>query len=126
MNLVAKEWVAAQHPDSPGTLVLSQGVGAVHELKGAVVFDPRKPGDMARALDTALNMPLAERKDRHERNLAAVNGNKAKDWFERSMSAMIAVASGNEAMQTSDSFLHGTRLQGLLPKKGTGRRVEYP
>jgi len=35
MNLVAKEYVAAQAPDNPGVLVLSQFAGAAQELKSA-------------------------------------------------------------------------------------------
>ena len=32
MNLVAKEYVAAQDPEDPGVLVLSQFAGAAQEL----------------------------------------------------------------------------------------------
>ena len=64
MNLVAKEYVAAQDPDDPGVLVLSRFAGAAEELTDAVLVDPRDIMGMARALREALAMPLDERKAR--------------------------------------------------------------
>ena len=45
MNLVAKEYVAAQDPEDPGVLVLSQFAGAAEELDGALIVNPhdRRP-----------------------------------------------------------------------------------
>ena len=40
MNLVAKEYVAAQNPFDPGVLVLSEFAGAARELDGAVLVNP--------------------------------------------------------------------------------------
>ena len=59
MNLVAKEYVAAQDPDDPGVLVLSQFAGAARELDAALIVNPvrssrgrrgagSRPGDAAR------------------------------------------------------------------------------
>jgi trehalose 6-phosphate synthase len=67
MNLVAKEYVAAQDPDDPGVLVLSQFAGAAEELNGAILVNPHETEAMAAAIDTALKMPLFERKERHRR-----------------------------------------------------------
>ncbi|MDB5413142.1 MAG: Alpha,alpha-trehalose-phosphate synthase [Rubritepida sp.] len=64
MNLVAKEFVAAQPPEDPGVLILSRFAGAAHELEGAVKVNPNDPDEIAEALDLALTMPLAERKAR--------------------------------------------------------------
>jgi len=80
MNLVAKEYVAAQKRDNPGVLVLSQFAGAARELKDAVLTNPWYVDGMARDLDRALRMPLEERRTRHERLLAAVTRNTAKTW----------------------------------------------
>ena len=40
MNLVAKEYVAAQDPANPGVLVLSQFAGAANELTSALIVNP--------------------------------------------------------------------------------------
>ena len=61
MNLVAKEYVAAQNPDDPGVLVLSQFAGAAEEMKGALMVNPHDIVGMSEALGRALSMPLAER-----------------------------------------------------------------
>src|ERR1700675_2577702 len=64
MNLVAKEYVAAQNPENPGVLVLSQFAGAAEELDGALLINPHEPEAIAAAIDAALNMPLDERQQR--------------------------------------------------------------
>ena len=47
MNLVAKEFVAAQDPDDPGVLLLSRFAGAAVELRDAVLTNPYHPDGMA-------------------------------------------------------------------------------
>jgi trehalose 6-phosphate synthase len=64
MNLVAKEYVAAQNPSDPGVLVLSRFAGAARQLEAALLVNPHDADAMADALDTALRMPLAERQAR--------------------------------------------------------------
>ncbi len=80
MNLVAKEYVAAQDPDDPGVLVLSQFAGAAAEMKDAILTNPYWADGMARDLDRALRMPLDERKMRHARSLAIVERTTAQSW----------------------------------------------
>ena len=65
MNLVAKEFVAAQPDEDPGVLVLSQFAGAAHELTEALIVNPFDPDAIADAMHSALTMPLAERRERH-------------------------------------------------------------
>jgi trehalose-6-phosphate synthase len=43
MNLVAKEFVAAQNPDDPGVLILSRFAGAAHECAAALLVNPYDP-----------------------------------------------------------------------------------
>jgi trehalose 6-phosphate synthase len=64
MNLVAKEFVAAQPDDDPGVLVLSQFAGAAHELTEALIVNPFDPDAIAEAMHFGLSMSLAERKER--------------------------------------------------------------
>jgi trehalose-6-phosphate synthase len=49
MNLVAKEYVAAQDPSDPGVLIVSPFAGAAHELTTAVVANPYDPDAVAEA-----------------------------------------------------------------------------
>ena len=64
MNLVAKEYVAAQAAADPGVLILSRFAGAAEELPEAVLVNPLDVDDIADAIETALSMPLAERRER--------------------------------------------------------------
>ena len=65
MNLVAKEFVAAQDPADPGVLILSRFAGAAEELTTAILVNPNDPDDIAEAMHAALKMPLEERQERH-------------------------------------------------------------
>jgi alpha,alpha-trehalose-phosphate synthase [UDP-forming]/trehalose-phosphatase len=91
MNLVAKEYVAAQDPEDPGVLVLSQFAGAAYEMRDAVLTNPYHADGMARDLDRALRMPLEERKARHARSLAVVERTNAQSW---AMSFLDALSEG--------------------------------
>ncbi len=82
MNLVAKEYVAAQNPDNPGALVLSQFAGAADDLPGALVVNPFDTGQMADALAQALSMPLAERKARHLDMMKSLREKDLSAWRE--------------------------------------------
>ncbi|MGQ3227661.1 MAG: alpha,alpha-trehalose-phosphate synthase (UDP-forming), partial [Blastomonas fulva] len=72
MNLVAKEYVAAQNPEDPGVLVLSRFAGASVQLDAALIINPHSSEDMADAISRALVMPLEERKERHAAMLISV------------------------------------------------------
>jgi trehalose 6-phosphate synthase len=61
MNLVAKEYVAAQDPEDPGVLILSQFAGAALQMKEAVLVNPYSAEEMSDAIVTALAMPKEER-----------------------------------------------------------------
>ncbi len=61
MNLVAKEYIAAQDPQDPGVLILSRFAGAAEQLHEALLINPYSAEDIADAIDKALSMPLEER-----------------------------------------------------------------
>jgi trehalose 6-phosphate synthase len=61
MNLVAKEYVAAQDPKDPGVLILSRFAGAALQLKDAILVNPYSKDEISDAIFQALNMPKAER-----------------------------------------------------------------
>ncbi len=81
MNLVAKEFVAAQDPADPGVLILSPMAGAARELGAALQVNPYDKRGMAMALETALNMPLEERRQRHEDMLTALRRHDIHNWY---------------------------------------------
>jgi trehalose 6-phosphate synthase len=88
MNLVAKEYIAAQDPDSPGVLVLSQFAGAAPELDEALIVNPHEPEAMAEAIKTALEMPLSERRRRYERMFAHLLRNDIDRWATQFLTAL--------------------------------------
>ncbi|WP_175938035.1 trehalose-6-phosphate synthase, partial [Burkholderia plantarii] len=65
MNLVAKEFIAAQDAKDPGVLVLSRFAGAAEQLTDALLVNPYDIQGTARAIHAALTMPLDERVRRH-------------------------------------------------------------
>jgi trehalose 6-phosphate synthase len=81
MNLVAKEYVAAQNPADPGVLVLSKFAGAANELDTALLVNPHDIEGMARTMATALSMPLVERRMRWEAMMIKLRGNTIRQWF---------------------------------------------
>jgi trehalose 6-phosphate synthase len=88
MNLVAKEFVAAQDPADPGVLVLSTMAGAAHELGAALLVNPYDTRAMAHAIQQALNLPLGERRERHQSMIAALRRNSIQAWHERFILAL--------------------------------------
>lgn len=70
MNLVAKEYVAAQDPDNPGVLVLSRFAGAAAEMDGALIVNSYDAEGMAEAMQQALHMAEDERLSRWRRMYA--------------------------------------------------------
>ena len=80
MNLVAKEYVAAQDPEDPGVLILSRFAGAAVECQSALLVNPYDQEAVAAAIDQALSMPLEERKARHSSLVKVLSENDIKDW----------------------------------------------
>jgi trehalose 6-phosphate synthase len=81
MNLVAKEYVAAQNPADPGVLVLSKFAGAANELDTALLVNPHDIDGMARTIATALSMPLNERRLRWEAMMEKLHNHTIQQWF---------------------------------------------
>ena len=89
MNLVAKEFLAAQDPDDPGVLVLSQFAGAAAQLDRALIVNPHENQGVAAALKRALEMPLAERRERHAPMLDYLMKNDIKQWADSYLAALM-------------------------------------
>jgi len=92
MNLVAKEFVAAQDPADPGVLILSTLAGAARELLGAIMVNPYDARGMAHAIQQAFNMPIAERRDRHHAMTEVLRRNSITAWHSSFVDTLEAVA----------------------------------
>jgi trehalose 6-phosphate synthase len=113
MNLVAKEFVAAQSPTSPGVLVLSRSAGAADEMEEAVIVNPFVAADVADGVARALAMPLEERLHRHRALLARVRQNSVHVWSRRFLAdlARRPASQGRATMREAGiSPLRGRRL----------------
>ena len=82
MNLVAKEYVAAQNPDNPGVLLVSRYAGAAEQMQAAVIIDPYQPISMTEGLKTALTMSLDERKARYQALLQGLKQENLHAWHQ--------------------------------------------
>ncbi len=83
MNLVAKEFVAAQDAADPGVLLLSKFAGAAEHLTLALLTNPYHADGLAADLDTALRMPREERITRHSALRGIVWRDTAAAWADR-------------------------------------------
>lgn len=88
MNLVAKEFVAAQDPDDPGVLVLSRFAGAAVELKAALLVNPYDADDIASAIHRGLRMSLDERQMRWRHMMDVISTNTVTTWSETFLGAL--------------------------------------
>jgi len=96
MNLVAKEYVAAQDPEDPGVLVLSRFAGAANTLDGALLVNPYNIPEMADLIYRALTMPRQERRDRWSGMIGCLRRNTAADWGRRFLDLLRAARAANE------------------------------
>lgn len=88
MNLVAKEFLAAQDPADPGVLVLSRFAGAAEQLKEALLVNPYDAEGTAAAILLALQMPLEERRRRHEALMHTLRHHDVHWWSDCFLSTL--------------------------------------
>ena len=100
MNLVAKEYVAAQDPADPGVLVLSQFAGAARQMQQALLVNPYDAVAVSQAIQTARHMPLEERKKRHADLMTNLRSNDIAHWRESFMRDLDATPSYDAASDT--------------------------
>jgi trehalose 6-phosphate synthase len=88
MNLVAKEFVAAQNPADPGVLILSKFAGAARELDAALLVDPHDVDNMALQIAGALAMTVEERRERWQQMITKLKRGSLQDWFSAFLNAL--------------------------------------
>jgi trehalose 6-phosphate synthase len=135
MNLVAKEFVAAQDPHDPGVLVLSRFAGAARQLNGAVLVNPHDADEMADALHLALRMELPERQARWETMWRAIEGATSVGWGRAFLGALLRAAAHPELALTDAGGIRPATRSDLVervrremeprrgPSSGTGAAV---
>jgi len=94
MNLVAKEFVAAQ-VEERGVLLLSRFTGAAEEIEGAVLINPFNIDGFVTALRTALDMPAEERRRRMRRMRRRLQNNTIFDWMDAILSRCADIMAGD-------------------------------
>ena len=109
MNLVAKEYVAAQDAEDPGVLILSQFAGAVAELTGALIVNPHECDAVAAALKRALGMPLFERRERHGPMLEHLLVHNIDLWAESYLAALAETRQRPSLISELRAFLNPPR-----------------
>jgi trehalose 6-phosphate synthase len=88
MNLVAKEYVAAQEPSDPGVLVLSRFAGAARQMPDALIVNPFSREELADALKQALRMDKRERTRRWETLMSGVKREDVTVWRDSFVQAL--------------------------------------
>lgn len=102
MNLVAKEFIAAQPPEDPGVLILSRLAGAAEQLEEALLVNPYDTDGIADALDQAINMSLSERKERWYSLMSKIKRHDINDWRERFLNELDSASIQQPLQATAD------------------------
>lgn len=92
MNLVAKEYIAAQDPHNPGVLILSRYAGAAEQMQEALIVNPHDINDLKKALYQALNMSLSERIQRYKALMHGIMQHDIHAWREQFLTDLKAVS----------------------------------
>jgi trehalose 6-phosphate synthase len=121
MNLVAKEYVAAQAPEDPGVLVLSRFAGAARQMKDALIVNPYAPEELADALHEALAMALPDRRRRWESLMAGVVRDDVRAWRDDFVSALEAARGPTSELPTSTGG--GPDRGRFVPPRGPGSAI---
>lgn len=110
MNLVAKEYVAAQDPEDPGVLILSRFAGAAEQMRQALIVNPYDVEEMADTIKVALEMGLDERRERHHALLADVRTHDTFAWCRRFLTAL-------------DNVRHRKRQMSIVPPSDNANKA---
>ena len=120
MNLVAKEYVAAQDPADPGVLVLSRFAGAARQLEAALLVNPHDADGMADALDAALRMELAERQARWQALWATIENRSPVVWGRTFVASLLRATSPapenvRSVIAVGEEMIRGRQLPQRMP-----------
>ena len=97
MNLVAKEYVAAQDSENPGTLILSRFAGSAAEMEAALLVNPYDPEGVGGAIARAFEMQLEERLARHAMLIKTLLENNITTWGDKFISKLTQASAADLA-----------------------------
>jgi trehalose 6-phosphate synthase len=117
MNLVAKEYVAAQNPFDPGVLVLSSFAGTAKQLDAALIVNPHDIDGIALQIAAALAMSVEERRERWHSMMATLRASSAQNWFTDFLRTLADV-------RRAPSRLAATRSASLPVRLDLARRAQ--
>lgn len=92
MNLVAKEYIAAQDPGDPGVLVLSRFAGSGKQMQAALIVNPYDTAGVAETLQTARHMSIEERRERYNELMRGLVENNVERWSDDFLRTLDAVS----------------------------------
>nr|WP_313428536.1 trehalose-6-phosphate synthase [Brevundimonas diminuta] len=92
MNLVAKEYVAAQDPEDPGVLILSRFAGAAEQMGEALLVNPFSREELSEAIQKALTMPREERIRKWKALMKVVRDTDVARWRDDYVQALMAAS----------------------------------
>ena len=126
MNLVAKEFVAAQNPRDPGVLILSRFAGAAAQMREALIVNPFSREEMADALHRALSMELPERIRRWEALIQGVGRDDITAWRDSFVDALRGAKANTATAKEALERLRAQELAGArkLGEPRTSARTE--
>ncbi len=101
MNLVAKEYVAAQDPEDPGVLILSKFAGAAAQLTEAVLVNPYSAEELSDAILLALRMPREERIRRWRHMMDNITREDVLWWRQRFTDALMEIVPAETPLLTA-------------------------
>ncbi len=125
MNLVAKEYVAAQDPADPGVLVLSRFAGAARQLEAALLVNPHDPDAMADAMETALTMARSERPARWRALWSAIENRSPALWGRGFVASLLRAAAHGASRPDERTVLENQPLVGdiMTPSDNAAERA---
>ena len=109
MNLVAKEYVAAQSEEDPGVLLLSRFAGAAEELKEALLVNPYDVEGTADTMARGLAMPVEERRQRWRSMMKALRENDVFAWCDSFLSDLSAPPASAQIQSAAGYRVGGLR-----------------
>jgi trehalose 6-phosphate synthase len=124
MNLVAKEYVAAQDPEDPGVLMLSRFAGAAEQMKEALIVNPYDVEEMADTIKIALEMDVEERRERHRALLDGIRTHNTFAWCRSFLASLENIRRRRPLPPTGEPFEAARKAleaKGLAP--GTSRHT---
>src|SRR5688572_11555941 len=101
MNLVAKEYIAAQREEDPGVLILSRFAGAAMQMREALIVNPFSQEDVADAIKRALNLGVEERRRRWRALMDGVEKDNVMAWRDSFVECLKAAREEHNAAASS-------------------------